>query len=468
LAKAGSISFQPTYNAGTNRYSTLPGGTPAYDANGFLNVDGYHIYSYDAEGKNTLIDSSTVAMTYDALGRWVERAAGGGYTQAIYSPDGRKLALASGQSVATAYVALPGGAVVRYTGSGLDTYWHPDWLGTVRLYTSASRAVINDVAVAPFGERYVGNAADSFFTGVAQSAEAGDFTNFPARNYHFIEGRWLTPDPAGLAAVDPADPQTWNRYTYVDNNPLALVDPTGMFFGPPGSGGGAGGNGGGQVIQLALQSCEANLQAAIGQDPGSSYHGDVDPVQQCANNQISAPAPNYGSGGGGGGGTAAKTGARPCVAPNLLQRAGITVQAHIANFFNKTIGFGVGGSVGAGNKVGVSLSVSRQIVVAPNGQAVFATSVSTFNGQIFNSVTTKGYGGYGGIQFSISNAHKVNDVGGSTLDYGFGGGDGWGGGFDFSTDLQTWQATGTVGAGFGGYGHGLQNVTTYIVPICGG
>jgi RHS repeat-associated protein len=308
LAKAGSISFQPTYNAGTNRYSTLPGGTPAYDANGFLNVDGYHIYSYDAEGKNTLIDSSTVVMTYDALGRWVERAAGGGYTQAIYSPDGRKLALASGQSVATAYVALPGGAVVRYTGSGLDTYWHPDWLGTVRLYTSASRAVINDVAVAPFGERYVGNAADSFFTGVAQSAEAGDFTNFPARNYHFIEGRWLTPDPAGLAAMDPADPQTWNRYAYVDNDPLALVDPSGMFFGPPGSGGGTGGGGGGQVIQSVLQNCVANLQAAIGQDPGSSYHGDFDTAQQCARSQISAPSPNYGSGGGGGGGTAAKTG----------------------------------------------------------------------------------------------------------------------------------------------------------------
>jgi hypothetical protein len=30
------------------------------------------------------------------------------------------------------------------------------------------------------------------------------------------------------------------------------------------------------------------------------YHGDVSPAQKCANNQISAPSPNYGSGGGGG------------------------------------------------------------------------------------------------------------------------------------------------------------------------
>ncbi len=162
-----------------------------------------------------------------------------------------------------------------------------------------------------------------------------------------------------------------------------------------------------------------------------------------------------------------KTGTQTCVAPNLLQRAGIAVQAGIARLFNKTIGVGAGGSIGAGNIVGVSLSVSRQVVVAPNGQAAFATSVSTFTEHIFNSATTPGYGGYGGIQFSLSNARNVNDLSGSALDYGFGGGSGWGGGIDFSTDLQTSQATVTLGGGFGGYGHGLTNVTTSITPICG-
>jgi hypothetical protein len=90
--------------------------------------------------------------------------------------------------------------------------------------------------------------------------------------------------------------------------------------------------------------------------------------------------------------------------------------------------------------------------------------VSTFTGHIFNSATTPGYGG---IQFSLSNAHNVNDLGGSSLDYGFGGGAGWGGGIDFSTDLHTSQATVTLGGGFGGYGHGLTNITTSVTPICG-
>ena len=37
------------------------------------------------------------------------------------------------------------------------------------------------------------------------------------------------PDPAGLGAVDPTNPQSWNRYAYVLNNPLSSVDPTGLF-----------------------------------------------------------------------------------------------------------------------------------------------------------------------------------------------------------------------------------------------
>lgn len=50
----------------------------------------------------------------------------------------------------------------------------------------------------------------------------------PFRQYKSFEGRWLTPDPAGLAAVDLSNPQSFNRYAYVGNNPTTFVDPLGL------------------------------------------------------------------------------------------------------------------------------------------------------------------------------------------------------------------------------------------------
>ncbi len=46
-----------------------------------------------------------------------------------------------------------------------------------------------------------------------------------------VQGRWLSPDPAGLSAADPSSPQSWNRYAYVMNNPLAFTDPAGLCGG---------------------------------------------------------------------------------------------------------------------------------------------------------------------------------------------------------------------------------------------
>lgn len=52
--------------------------------------------------------------------------------------------------------------------------------------------------------------------------------DFLFREYHPVSGRWIQPDPAGLSAVSMEDPQTWNRYAYVRNNPLSMIDPLGL------------------------------------------------------------------------------------------------------------------------------------------------------------------------------------------------------------------------------------------------
>src|SRR3979490_230330 len=52
--------------------------------------------------------------------------------------------------------------------------------------------------------------------------------DFLFREYS-IQGRWPSPDPGGLGAVNPTIPQTRDRYAYFLNNPLAFVDPLGSI-----------------------------------------------------------------------------------------------------------------------------------------------------------------------------------------------------------------------------------------------
>ena len=46
------------------------------------------------------------------------------------------------------------------------------------------------------------------------------------RKYESLSGRWTSPDPLGGSI---ADPQSFNRYSYVQNDPVNLIDPLGLF-----------------------------------------------------------------------------------------------------------------------------------------------------------------------------------------------------------------------------------------------
>jgi RHS repeat-associated protein len=229
ISKSGSpYSFQPTYSSATNRFSTIPGASVSYDANGNVLTDGSHTYAWDANGNSISLDG--VGLTFDALDRMVEQNRSGTYAEIVYSPSGAKLALMSGtggQTLQKAFVPLPGQATAVYTGSGLDHYRHSDWLGSARLTSSPARTVVSTNAYAPFGETYAQfGTLDLSFTGQNQDTVSGDF-DFLYREYS-TQGRWSSPDPAGLAAVNPTNPQSWNRYDYVLNSPVNLIDPFGL------------------------------------------------------------------------------------------------------------------------------------------------------------------------------------------------------------------------------------------------
>src|SRR5271154_7626890 len=65
---------------------------------------------------------------------------------------------------------------------------------------------------------------DHKFTGYERDPESGlDYAS--ARHYSSTLGRFISPDPL---SGTPGNPQSWNRYSYVLNNPLQLTDPTGQ------------------------------------------------------------------------------------------------------------------------------------------------------------------------------------------------------------------------------------------------
>lgn len=227
ISKSGSISFQPTYSAATNRITSLPGFTPSYDANGNLTNDSAHTYAWDSQGHAITIDS--VSLTYDALGRMVEQNRSGSYTQTLYGPGGSKLALLNGQALSHAFVPLSGGATAVYSSTGLSYYRHRDWLGSSRFASTALRAMYYDGAYAPFGEPYSeAGTSDRSFTGQNQNTVTGLY-DFLYREHSPVQGRWISPDPAGLAAADLTNPQSLNRYAYVGNDPLNRVDSLGLL-----------------------------------------------------------------------------------------------------------------------------------------------------------------------------------------------------------------------------------------------
>ena len=94
--------------------------------------------------------------------------------------------------------------------------------------TSATGTTQQESTYYPFGgeQRVITNTVDNKykFAGLERDSESGlDHTLF--RKYPSNLARWLSPDPL---AGDITNPQSLNRYAYVLNNPINLIDPTGL------------------------------------------------------------------------------------------------------------------------------------------------------------------------------------------------------------------------------------------------
>ena len=270
-----------------------------YDGMGNVTVDNLsNSYSYDAEGRPITVNNGAqvIQTTFDPFGRATEQNRDGTYTQIVYSPSGAKFAFMNGTTVLGLKAPMAAGMAAVRASDGTGYFQHADWLGSSRFGSTGGGTVAYDRAYAPFGEVYAesGGTTNRDFTGQTEDTTPGIY-DFLFRQQSQSQGRWLAPDPAGLAAVDITNPQIWNRYAYVGNQPLSAIDPLGLrkvlvctWVGPEGD------------VHLSCTEVEAFDPSPPGDDDGRGGHVGPGPVNngppQPPNPPKKPNSPNYGAG----------------------------------------------------------------------------------------------------------------------------------------------------------------------------
>jgi RHS repeat-associated protein len=257
-AQIQAITLQQSGGAATNRITSVTNqGTTVnytYDAAGNVTNDGAHTYTYDAENRLVSVDGGATAQyKYDHQNRRVCKIVGSSWTHYVWEGN-----LVIAEHDATTPVGSFGdppyqqrSARIDYTYSRsrlissrqratstsawTDRYYVSDRLST-RLVMDGSGNVVGRQAHLPFGEEIAGSGTQEkhHFTSYEADGESG-LSYAMNRQYSQGVGRFQQADPYE-ASGGASEPQSWNRYSYVQNDPIHNVDPMGLLLRAPGEG----------------------------------------------------------------------------------------------------------------------------------------------------------------------------------------------------------------------------------------
>jgi RHS repeat-associated protein len=122
-------------------------------------------------------------------------------------------------------------------GAELRTHFHLDHLNTPRLLTDDEARKVSVHTYWPFGLEAEGSDRDAErmkYTGHERDFGGADGLNdldyMHARHYSPYLGRFLSVDPVLADGHAIESPQGWNRYSYVENNPVTATDPDGRLL----------------------------------------------------------------------------------------------------------------------------------------------------------------------------------------------------------------------------------------------
>jgi len=198
-----------------------------YDAAGNVTKDNLgNMPTYDAENRIATVGGYT--YSYDADGARMEKAAGSTGTMYWMGPSGALAETDLTGAINEEYIFLNGARIARVDRpSGSVYYYFSDQLASTSVIASPTGLVKEQYFYYPYGGMQSSTGSDPNhykFTGKERDSESG-LDMFGARYYGSSLGRFMTPDNPKFS--EKANPQTWNLYSYVGNNPLNRVDPTG-------------------------------------------------------------------------------------------------------------------------------------------------------------------------------------------------------------------------------------------------
>jgi RHS repeat-associated protein len=217
----GSGGYLNIYATGTSpATSTLNFNPGVVRANNFqLGLSG--------NGQATLVASTPVDAIVDVVGYFAHDAPTWTVTlrdeanrlasEYTVPPPGTAISLVKN------YFYLGNLLVATRNSAGGYTYFASDHLGTPRVGTGAEPVTRK---FQPFGLEIPGASGGLSIKFAAMERDVSSGNDFDhARYQSSLLGRFLGSDKVGGT---PADPQSWNRYAYALNNPLAYVDPDGQ------------------------------------------------------------------------------------------------------------------------------------------------------------------------------------------------------------------------------------------------
>ncbi len=177
---------------------------------------------YDADNRPVKIitaDGTVTDFVYDYEGNRVKKIVDG--IETLYIGD--LYEITPSETIKHIYA---GSDRIASIGSVSGTkYIHIDHLGSTSIITDEAGNVVQETKYTPFGTVWETSAdlTDRTYTGQRKDDSTG-LMYYGARYYDPSFGRFISCDSIVQA---PYDPQSLNRYTYVRNNPINLVDPSG-------------------------------------------------------------------------------------------------------------------------------------------------------------------------------------------------------------------------------------------------